>query len=48
MEANKQEKPTGEILKENEAVQLVQPQAILDEMAELEKMYCETVERESR
>lgn len=30
------------------AVQLVQPQAALDEMAELEKKYRETVERENK
>ena len=39
------------IQEENElpiAVQLVQPQAALDEIAELEKKYCETIERENR
>lgn len=30
------------------AVQLVQPQAALDEMAELEKKYRETIERENK
>lgn len=30
------------------AVQLVQPQAALDEIAELEKKYRETVERENK
>lgn len=30
------------------AVQLVQPQAVLDEIAELEKKYRETIERENK
>ena len=30
------------------AVQLVQPQAALDEIAELEKKYRETIERENK
>lgn len=39
------------IQEENElpiAVQLVQPQAALDEIAELEKKYRETIERENK
>lgn len=43
--------PVQAMQEENElpaAVQLVQPQAALDEMAELEKKYRETVERENK
>lgn len=39
------------VQEENElpiAVQLVQPQAALDEIAELEKKYRETIERENK
>ena len=43
--------PVQAMQEENElpaAVQLVQPQAVLDEIAELEKKYRETIERENK
>lgn len=57
MEINEQEnlldgsQPVQAMQEENElpaAAQLVQPQAALDEMAELEKKYRETIERENK
>lgn len=44
METNEQEN----IQQKQTAVQLVQPQAALDEIAELEKKYRETIERENK
>ena len=52
MEINEQEN-IQEVQQENllngsQSVQLVQPQAALDEIAELEKKYRETIERENK
>lgn len=51
MEINGQENTREVQQEENElqiAVQLAQPQAALDEIAELEKKYRETIERENK
>lgn len=49
METNKQENIQQEnTQQEQTTVQLVLPQATLDEIAELEKKYRETIERENK